>query len=307
MDPKPIIVGVDGSPESARAATMGAWIAERIGAPCRLVYAASDYWSALAVPEVGVDLTELDRAARLAARRLLDHSLEHAVSPQLRKSVEIEIGRPPMVLANIAKNADAAMVVMGGKRRRAIARIGGSSITHMVRLGAVPVLAVDGTVSTITRILVAVDLSYAAKPAIDAAEQWATAFGARLRVMHSVEPMPSMPGFTVTVAEDDLYRSAESLVESTIRPLVRYPEADVVVRRGRSAAAIASEAQQWRADLIIVGSHGKGWVDRMLIGSTSERLVQVLPAATLVVPVSNPAASFQAARAASLELAHAAL
>jgi hypothetical protein len=34
---------------------------------------------------------------------------------------------------------------------------------------------------------------------------------------------------------------------------------------------------------VVVGSHGKGWVDRVLIGSTTERLLATLPAGLLVV------------------------
>jgi len=35
---------------------------------------------------------------------------------------------------------------------------------------------------------------------------------------------------------------------------------------------------------VVVGSHGKGWVDRLLLGSTTERLLDQLPASLLVVP-----------------------
>lgn len=55
--------------------------------------------------------------------------------------------------------------------------------------------------------------------------------------------------------------------------------------RGLPAETIAEEARAWQADLIVVGSHGKGWVDRILIGSTAERLVTELPTSVLVVPV----------------------
>ena len=50
------------------------------------------------------------------------------------------------------------------------------------------------------------------------------------------------------------------------------------------AETIAQEATNWNADLIVVGSHGKGWVDRLLMGSTTERLLTFLPASVLVVP-----------------------
>jgi nucleotide-binding universal stress UspA family protein len=287
---QPIVVGVDGSPESARAAALGAYIAERAGTSCYLIHAAIDYWSTVSVPEIGIAVSELDRAAEVAARRLVEHSLEEAVPARLRGTLDVQVGRAPVVLVEEARRRHAEVVVLGGKRRRALARIGGSTITHLVRLGSVPVLAVDGASPTIRRVLVAVDLSYAAKPAIDTAERWAALFGAELRVLHCSEPMPVVPGITIPMADDEFFRTAQQAAEAAIRPLITYPGADVVVRRGRAAATIAVEAAQWRADLIILGSHGKGWVDRLLIGSTSERLLQVLPAPTLVVPVAHPAA-----------------
>jgi len=41
----------------------------------------------------------------------------------------------------------------------------------------------------------------------------------------------------------------------------------------------------------VVGSHGKGWVDRLLIGSTTERLLNRLPTSLLIVPINKPAAT----------------
>ena len=64
-------------------------------------------------------------------------------------------------------------------------------------------------------------------------------------------------------------------------------ETDTVVRRGAAVDAIASEADEWRADLIVVGSQGKGFVDRLLIGSTAESLLERLPASLLIVPVAR--------------------
>jgi nucleotide-binding universal stress UspA family protein len=59
------------------------------------------------------------------------------------------------------------------------------------------------------------------------------------------------------------------------------------VRTGVAAETIAEEAGTWHADLIVMGSHGKGWVDRVLVGSTTERLVTELPASIMVVPVKG--------------------
>jgi nucleotide-binding universal stress UspA family protein len=43
------------------------------------------------------------------------------------------------------------------------------------------------------------------------------------------------------------------------------------------------------SDLVIVGSHGKGWVDRLLIGSVTEQILSALPASVLVIPVAGHA------------------
>ena len=193
------------------------------------------------------------------------------------------------MLAEAARRAHAELVVLGGKRRRALTRIGGSTVTHMVRLGHCPILATDGVGTAIRRILVAVDLSYAARPTLEAAQQWAARLGAQLRVVHSVEPTPVFPGMRVRMAEDDVYRSCQRAMDAEIRPLVTTPGAEVVCRRGRAAAVLTAEARQWHADLIILGSHGRGWVDRLLIGSTSERMLNVLPTSILVIPVTKPA------------------
>ncbi len=285
---QPIIVGVDGSPESVRAAAFGAKLADRAKVACRLVHAVPDYWTAVPGVELGLDVAALDKAGVEHARQLMKESLQGTVPDRVLGTLEVTVGRAPTVLAEAAERFDAEAVVLGGKHHRALARLGGSSITHLVRLGTVPVLATTDVPVAITRVLAAVDLSYAAAPTIAAAERWAAIFGAKLRVLHTVEPMPVVPGVHLRVADDEVFRSSERLVQAEIAPLVHYPGAEIVVRSGRAAAAIVTEATQWDASLIVLGSHGKGWVDRLLIGSTSERLLQLLAAPTLVIPVARP-------------------
>lgn len=284
-----MVIGVDGSPESVEAAALGAFIASRAGVECRLVHAVPDYWTGLALPEIPVDPAAVAAAAREHARTVVSHALEGAVPTAMIDALEVRAGRGAYVLDDVAQELHAGVVMLGGKRRRALARIGGSTVTHLVRLGSVPVLATDGVATDIRRVLVAADLSYAAGPAIATAQRWATLLGAQLRVLHVVEPVPIVPGMTMGIEDDDMFLSSERAVDAEIRPLVAGPDADIVIRRGRAAAAITSEARQWRADLIVVGSHGRGWVDRLLIGSVSERLLNVLPASVLVVPVAHPA------------------
>lgn len=286
---QPIVIGVDGSTESVQAAVLGGVIAARAGVACRLVHVVPDYWVSLAAPENTVDPVLLAEAAESQARTVVCQALQGAASAQAIASLDVRSGRAPLVLDQVAAELGAGLVMLGGKRRRALTRIGGSTVTHMVRMGRLPILATDGATSAIRRILVAVDLSYAAAPAIRTAMRWAALLGAQLRVLHAVEAMPIVPGIRLGVADDEVFRSCERAIGAEVPALLDGCEADIVVRRGRPAAAITTEVRQWRADLVVVGSHGKGWADRLLIGSTSERLLNVLPTSVLVVPVSKPA------------------
>lgn len=291
MSWNPIIVGVDGSPESVRAAVAGCMLAQRAKAECHLVHAAPDYWTATSVPNAWGNREALVVATIDNQRTLLMAELEGNVPSWLSRELEIRVGRAPKVLADVAHQRQAGLIVLGGKHRRGMARLAGGTVPHMVRTCDVPVLATDGSTGSPRRILAAVDLSYAAGPTIQAAERFAELFDATLRVMHVVEPMPLIPGFPVAMEDDEFYGSAVRALDATVWPLIAYPRAETVIRRGRSAAAIVNEVKQWGADLLVVGSHGKGWVDRLLIGSTSERLLHVLPTQVLVQPVMRPAAS----------------
>ena len=78
----------------------------------------------------------------------------------------------------------------------------------------------------------------------------------------------------------------EEMLKRDVWPLLRHPATETVVRQGPIIDMLEREVAGWHADLLVVGSHGKGWVDRMLIGSVTERLLNHLPTSLLVVPVA---------------------
>ncbi len=69
-------------------------------------------------------------------------------------------------------------------------------------------------------------------------------------------------------------------------PLIQTPGVERVVRRGEALGAIQREAADWQADLLVVGSHGKGWAARAFAGSVTEGLINHLPTSLLVVPAA---------------------
>ncbi len=74
--------------------------------------------------------------------------------------------------------------------------------------------------------------------------------------------------------------------EEAIR--ARFTDSSIVITtkivKGTSAGrAIVEEAQDWAADLIVVGSHGYGFWGRALLGSTSDKVIHLAPCSVLIV------------------------
>ena len=71
--------------------------------------------------------------------------------------------------------------------------------------------------------------------------------------------------------------------------------ARAVLRTGSPASTIAEMARQEGADLIVVGSHGRAGLDRLILGSVAERVVRLASGPVLVVKSAEAAARADAA------------
>ncbi len=263
MISRPIVVGVDGSPESAAAAAAGWRLAEGAGVSCHLVHATSDVRSALDLAGTGVSLDDLQGTMLERGRGEIVTLLEDRVPPHILDGLIVRVGRPTAILADVVMQTKAGLVVLGGKHHSTLNRwLGGSTVQHVVRRLAVPLLVTAGDLHPRGRVLVAVDLSYAALPTI------------------AEVPFPVDVG--------DFARRSREQLEEHIWPTLPVPDHHKVVREGVVLDVIAEEATAWRADVIVVGSHGKGWVDRFIIGSLTEDLLNDLPTGVLVIPVPAP-------------------
>ncbi len=289
MISRPIVVGVDGSPESAAAAAAGWRLAEGAGVSCHLVHATSDVRSALDLAGTGVSLDDLQGAMLERGRGEIVTLLEDRVPPHILDGLIVRVGRPTAILADVVMQTKAGLVVLGGKHHSTLNRwLGGSTVQHVVRRLAVPLLVTAGDLHPRGRVLVAVDLSYAALPTIDGAVDFARLLGGPLRALHVIEPISNVPEVPFPVDVGDFARRSREQLEEHIWPTLPVPDHHKVVREGVVLDVIAEEATAWRADVIVVGSHGKGWVDRFIIGSLTEDLLNDLPTGVLVIPVPAP-------------------
>jgi len=287
---QPVIAGVDGSPESLRAASLAWRIARAADTRCVLVHAVADLWAPGGVEPLASSAEVFDRIVA-ELRGHIGRELGSEVPEAIWHSLIARSGRPGVVLDQVARELGAGLVVVGGRHHRALARgLGGSTAHHLVRTSPAPVLVVDGSGRAPQRMLVATDLSEAASPTLSTAGRYADILYAQLRVVHVVEPakFPTVVPLSLDTSTFE-ERSREEFERVVELELSRVPPDDRVVRRGRADHEIAEEAVAWRADLLVVGSHGKGWIDRLLIGSTTERLLNRMPTSLLVVPIGRPA------------------
>jgi nucleotide-binding universal stress UspA family protein len=146
----------------------------------------------------------------------------------------------------------------------------------------------------IETILLATDLSRASTNAADQAIDIARLLGARLLVVNVVDPHRGLPlggiGKIRPVEERRTRTAAAS--EVVRRAKAAGADATFLVFEGDIADGILSAAEAERADLIVVGTRGRGGVERSLLGSVSDQVVRRSRCPVLVVrPVDDPALS----------------
>lgn len=288
----PIIVGVDASPAAAGAAAVGERLARLAGVPCQVIHAVRDAWAPLVAVSIDPQVVDMQELQLAVARQHVNDALDGAVSDQLRRKLDVVFGPAAVVLQQAMRDRRPGLVVLGGKHHSVLERwLGGSTSLHVVRAAEAPVLITAGTPASFRRVLVAADLSAASGPTIGLAERFAKLVGAQLRVLSVFEPLPDLSGVP-PIDPTEYFALAQETLERDVWPLVRMP-AEKMVRHGTVVDTLLREATDWNADVLVVGSHGKGWAQRLLLGSVTEQLINQLPTSLLVAPVGVAAAALE--------------
>lgn len=283
---KPILIAVDGSIESVSAARFGARLAARAGTQWRLVHAVRDPGVVLTARLLQDNVAELDKALAELIGPQLEEARSAAAASSAPGELVIRIGRPAPVLQAEVERSGAGLVILGGKRHLALGRwLGGSTALDAVRLLSTPVLVTKGELADLDRVLVAVDLSAAAEPTIHEAERFALLAQGKLRAIHVIESVTRNPAVARWVDQQRFEGQSLATLERRVWPSLQIPEAERTVRFGEVVHELSAEAAEWGAHLLVVGAHGKDWIDRLLLGSVTERLINALPAPLLVQPV----------------------
>jgi len=144
------------------------------------------------------------------------------------------------------------------------------------------------------RILVPVDGSTTSAKGLQEAIEVARQMRARLRLLHVVEEFVAFSAPEVGVDVGPLLDAIKSggrktlaRVERSARSRSKGVRLDTVLVEdfgGRVADAIIAQARRWRADLIVIGTHGRRGLQRALMGSDAELVLRYSPVPVLLVP-----------------------
>ncbi len=184
------------------------------------------------------------------------------------------------------------LIVMDTHGRTGLRRLLTGSVAETVlREASCPILALRSSKSPhepgpVRTVLHATDFSQSSEPALWVARELARAHQARLIVLHVTPPMVAADGMAV-VQTDSLVDQAA--LES-IRSRVEGPDlnAPVETRRdvGGAAFAILRMAGDEKADWIVMGSHGRSGLGRLLLGSESEAVLRRANCPVLIIKPS---------------------
>lgn len=136
-------------------------------------------------------------------------------------------------------------------------------------------------------ILVPTDFSESSDRALAMALELARAFDSRVTLLH-VWSIPNM-GYAeaLTWPVEDMQRAArKSLDEAAEATLKRYPKVDTLLREGLEWKQIIEAVNELRCDIVVMGTHGRHGLSRLVLGSVAEKVVRLsnVPVLTVGLP-----------------------
>jgi nucleotide-binding universal stress UspA family protein len=142
-------------------------------------------------------------------------------------------------------------------------------------------------------VLVPVDFGDSSQRVLDAAIELAGRFDAALTLVHVYE-VPAYVYGGMTYATADMFapveEAARKQLELTLKEVQqRAAGAKAVLRRGTASDGILACVQELRADLIVMGTHGRRGVSHLMLGSVAEKIVRLspVPVLTLRLPAAG--------------------
>jgi nucleotide-binding universal stress UspA family protein len=286
-----MLVATDGEPGASGALRTARLLARHHGSSVEVIavlepmgrFLASDSLETVSSFPPHFETAGIDRLRAKVRSQLVEIGDEAAGWP-----VSVKVGRTAPTVARVAVEKAASLIVLGLREPRAAERwLGRESLLRLVHIAHVPVMAVPASASRLPReVVLAVDFSeFSLRAGHEVVRTVAPA--GRLHLVH-VALAAGMDGGGSELTEwQRTYRSGveRRLQELAVELGAAAPDAGQAhILAGDPAGEILRLADELGADLIAAGSHGAGFIGRILLGSVSSKLVYGARCSVLIVP-----------------------
>ncbi|MEW6738883.1 MAG: universal stress protein [Nitrospirota bacterium] len=282
---KNILVAFDGS-EVSRAALIESsnWI-KRHGGKVIMVHAV--YFD-----EEEFSLAPEQREERFELGKKVCYQTRETISSEFGIEVESLVceGEPPDVITDIAAGKKADLIAMGTYGRKGLKRLVMGSVTSKVIINApCDVMVVKRPCSECTgeyeSILVPFDGSQFSKKALEHACELSRKDNAEITVLYVIPRYEEMVGFFRTESiKQNLYQEAQKIMDEAKKIAVSNGVSiSTTIQEGQAAEKIIETANALKNDLMIMGSYGWRGINKVIIGSTTERVIMNASCPVLVV------------------------
>jgi nucleotide-binding universal stress UspA family protein len=296
--PMTIVCGTDFSEHSRKAVHAAARLAERMKVPLHLVHATD-----VGAEELARDSAR-DGVTRADARLLLEK--ERLSTLDVDVQVHAREGAPDDVLLNVAAKVEAKLIVVAALGQRLPGRWQlGSHADRLAQLSHVPVLIVrhgQGFEDWVEgrralRVLIGVDFSLASEHAL----RWVASLSAygpcEISATHLYWPPEEFERLGLSGVRDfmgphpEVARAVHTQLASRITEIVGQKTVRIAVKPhiGRVADRLAKQAEDEEADLLVVGSHTREPLERMIEGSVSGGVLYCARVSVACIPAPREA------------------
>ena len=280
---KRILAATDFSTRAHRATRRAAVLARQSGAELTLLHIVDEGPEALVALEVA------------ESRKILDEQI--ASIPELRDvqcHPSVAIGAPHDAIMQVATAVDANLIVMGSHRKQLLRDVFvGTTIERVIRTGTWPVLMVNTEpAQPYASVLAALDLSDASANALCSARALGLLETPRLTVAHAFDAMAKsklaladVPKGRISAYVEEEQQRARSELQSYLTSLsFDVAQWSYYVAEGDPVPVISKAVDAIGPELLVVGTHGRSGVAKMLLGSVAEQLLRTMEIDILAVP-----------------------
>ncbi len=198
---------------------------------------------------------------------------------------------PYKVIVEEGDKEGADLIVMGRRGRAGLMRLLMGSVTAKVIghfKGKVMVVPREAVVNW-KNILVATDGSECGNAAVNEALKHAKRYGGALKIVHVINVMADfqgdMPVMVPALIEEITNKAKNDLDALKVRAEKEGVSAETFIQEGDPYRVIVDLAEELKSDVIILGSHGRTGMKRLLMGSVTERVIGHTNCAVLVVKI----------------------